>query len=218
ITPVYLKIDASKNPCDQLKTQNTNADFKSKITELATKTKLKNETGYAQKTDGSYQSLTNSGGDQLNFANDKTTIGFMHTHLDPYETGEYNSDGEPKINSPIKIFSPADIKSFIGLINTAYRNQSGFDNLYGTVVTSSANYTLKFEGNFSDINQGLVFNEAMDVQYSKNINDEGLENGFLKFLKDNGINGISLYKVNKDGTSEKKSLDANNKLTTTPCN
>jgi hypothetical protein len=46
----------------------------------------------------------------------------------------------------------------------------------------------------------------------------GLENGFLKFLKDNGINGVSLYKVNKDGTSEKKSLDSNNNTTTTPCN
>jgi hypothetical protein len=46
----------------------------------------------------------------------------------------------------------------------------------------------------------------------------GLESGFLKFLNDNGIKGISLYKVNTDGTSEKKSLDSNNNIVTTPCN
>jgi hypothetical protein len=179
---------------------------------------LKNESGYAQKTDGSYQSLTNNGGDQLNFANDATTIGFIHTHLDPYETGEYNSDGEPKINSPIQIFSPADVKSFIGLINNANRNTISFDSIYGTVVTSTTTYTLKFDGNYSGLNQGIVFDKATDVQYTKDIMKNGLENGFLKFLKDNGINGVSLYKVNKDGTSEKKSLDSNNNTTTTPCN
>lgn len=218
ITPVYLKIDASKNPCDQLKTQNTNADFKSKITELATKTKLKKETGYAQKTDGSYQSLTNSGGDQLNFATDATTIGFMHTHLDPYESGNYDPDGNPEIRSPIKMFSPADVKSFISLLINANRNNIPLSDVYGTMVASNGVYQLRFEGNYSDINTGLNFDGLKEKYRDYFRRFSNPEKAFALFLKDQiGINGISLYKLKSDGTSEKKSLDTNNKLTTTPC-
>ncbi len=206
------------NPCDQLKAQNVNADFKAKLLELLKKTGLKIETGYSQNMDGTFRQLTNNGNDELNFAINATTMGFVHTHLDSYETGKYNSDGEPEIRTPIKMFSPADVKSFIGLINNANRNQSGFDPIYGTVITSSATYTLKFNGNYNDINQGLVFNDALNSQYKNDLLKNGLESGFLKFLNDNGIKGISLYKVNTDGTSEKKSLDSNNNIVTTPCN
>lgn len=216
ITPVYVYREL--NPCNQLKTQNTDANFKAKITELEKKTRLTNETGYAQKKDGTYQTLTNSGGDQLDFAIDATTIGFMHTHLDPYESGKFDSDGNPEIRSPIQMFSPADIKSFILLLVNANKNNIPLSDVYGTMVASNGVYQLRFEGSYSDINTGLNFDNlnAKYKDYFGNISN--LEKAFALFLKEQiGINGISLYKLKSDGTSEKKSLDTNNKLTTTPC-
>lgn len=44
------------------------------------------------------------------------------------------------------------------------------------------------------------------------------EASFLSFLSDKSyISGIELYKINKDNTSTKKSLDANKKIINTNC-
>lgn len=206
------------NPCDKLKTQNNNAAFKAKILELANKTKLKNESGYAQRADGSFQQLTNAGRDQLNLATDAATIGFIHTHLDPYESRSYDPDGNPEIRSPIKMFSPADVKSFISLLINANRNNIPLSDVYGTMVAGNGVYQLRFEGIYSDINTGLNF-DGLNEKYKDYFgNISNPEKAFTLFLKEQiKINGISLYKLKSDGTSEKKSLDSNNKLTTTPC-
>lgn len=207
----------TKNPCDALKTQNSDTNYKDKIIGLKNNTGLSKETGFLQNTDGTYTSLKNNNRDQLDFPLGPTSIGFLHTHLDPYDLGEYDLDGNLIIYQPIKMFSPTDVKTFIILLNNAYRNNIDLNTVYGTVVTSTGTYTLKFDGIFSDINQSLNFDDALTDKYKKSIDRYGLEKGFLSFLKNNGINGISLYKVNSDGTTEKNSLDSNNTTIKTPC-
>ena len=209
--------NVESDPCKDLKTQNDDPNYKAKIDTLKGKTALKKETGFVQKKDRTYQELINNGNDSMNFPNDKATIGYMHTHLDAYPSGKYNDDGESIINIPIKIFSPADVKSFILLLVNAHNNNIPLSDIYGIMVSSSANYILKFEGTYSNINLGLNF-DGLNQKYLKAITKNKEEVGFLKFLKDDmGMNGISLYKINSDDTYAKKTLDINNKLVTTPC-
>ena len=205
------------DPCDQLKIQNSNTDYLGKIQSLEKNTGLKSETGFIENKDGTFKDLINTTNDGLDVPQDANTIGFNHTHIDDYESGHYDQDGNPIINQPIKIFSPKDVKTFIILLNNANRQNISLGSIYGKVISSSNTYTLKFEGVISDINQSISFNKALDKNYKKAIRKNGLESGFLKFLKENGIKGVSLYKINTDGTAEKKSLDTNSTLTSTPC-
>ena len=205
------------DPCDQLKIQNSNTDYLGKIQSLEKNTGLKSETGFIENKDGTFKDLINTTNDGLDVPQDVNTIGFNHTHIDDYKSGYYDQDGNPIINQPIKIFSPKDVMTFIILLNNANRQNISLGSIYGKVISSSNTYTLKFEGVISDINQSISFNQALDRNYKKAIRKNGLESGFLKFLKENGIKGVSLYKINTDGTAEKKSLDTNSTLTSTPC-
>jgi hypothetical protein len=67
----------------------------------------------------------------------------------------------------------------------------------------------------------LVFDNAMLEKYKGYFKDEkDIEKAFLSFLQNEiGINGISLYKANDDGTFEQKTLDtATGTVKATPCN
>ena len=206
------------DPCDQLKSQITNTNYQAKIVDLKGKTTLKKESGYMQKTDGSYHQLTNVGSDQLKFVIDATTVGFLHTHLDEYDTGTYDNEGNSIINQPIKMFSPADVKSFILLLINANKNNIPLSDVYGTMVSTKGVYQLRFEGSHADINLGINF-DGLDEKYKKYfIKINNIEKAFSLFLKEQiSIEGIKLFKINSNGTTEKKSLDINNKLESIPC-
>ena len=171
-----------------------------------------------QKTDGSYHQLTNVGSDQLKFVIDATTVGFLHTHLDEYDTGTYDNEGNSIINQPIKMFSPADVKSFILLLINANKNNIPLSDVYGTMVSTKGVYQLRFEGSHADINLGINF-DGLDEKYKKYfIKINNIEKAFSLFLKEQiSIEGIKLFKINSNGTTEKKSLDINNKLESIPC-
>ncbi|TCN59433.1 hypothetical protein D0809_05930 [Flavobacterium circumlabens] len=208
------------NPCDKIKTQMVNANFLAKQEELRKKTDLKNETGYSQSKNGPYTPLDNLSNDSMSLPKDPNTIGYMHTHIDDYDSGTVDPNGDPTINSPIKMFSPSDVKSFIALLDNAHRNNIALDNVYGTMISSEGDYTLRFEGVYSDLNMGLNFDANMNKKYKEVMEDykSSREVGFLKFVKEQiGINGISLFKINKNGTSAKKTLNNNDKIATKPC-
>lgn len=207
----------TENPCDQIKKQNTNANFKSKIDELSKKTNLKKETGYMQSKNGPLTALTNLSSDSMKLPYDATTVGYMHTHLDDYDSGTVDLDGNPLINQPIKMFSPADVQSFMILLINANKNGIPLSDVYGTMISSKGNYTLRLKGGYSDLNLVLNFKE-LDKKYETTMQkSNSTELGFLKFMKENGITGISLFKINSDGTTAQKTLDAKDKLITTPC-
>ncbi|KFF20299.1 hypothetical protein [Flavobacterium hydatis] len=209
------------NPCESIKNQNLNPEFKAKMDVLKTKTSLKKESGFAQKKDGTFKELQNgSGGTNINsleFTIEPDIVGYMHVHIDPYENGKYDEDGNPEQEAPIKMFSPADVQQFLLLLINAKINKIPIENIFGTMVSSTGDYTLRFTGNIEDVKTDYNWG-ALKSTYKAAIKKDGNELGFLKFLNDNiGIKGISLYKIKKDGKSENKTLDANNKLNTTPC-
>ncbi|TPG44360.1 hypothetical protein [Flavobacterium pectinovorum] len=212
---------AVNDPCKSISDQAVNPAFKAKMDALKAKTSLKKESGYAQKKDGSFKELQNgSGGTNINsleFIIEPDMVGFMHVHIDPYESDELDEDGNPKESAPIKMFSPADVKQFLLLLINAKTNGIPVENVFGTMVSSSGDYSLRFTGNIADVKTDQNWG-SFDQIYKAAIKKDGKELGFLKFLKDNiGINGISLYKIKKDGKSENKTLNANNKLNSTPC-
>ncbi|WP_144891522.1 hypothetical protein [Flavobacterium tiangeerense] len=209
------------DPCDEIKSQTTNPDYKAKIEILKGKTGLKMETGFSEKADGTFSELQNGSGgtnsNSMSFTIDSNTVGYMHTHVDPYESGRYNSDGEPELLAPIKMFSPADVGRFLELLVNAQTNNISIAEVYGTMISSSGTYNLRFDGNITDVRTDFNWKE-LKSSYVKAIEDYGLEKGFLKFIKENvGVNGISLYKIKTNGAIENKTLDLNSKLTTIPC-
>ncbi|RUT67771.1 hypothetical protein D0817_24725, partial [Flavobacterium cupreum] len=210
------------NPCDKLKTLLTNANFKAKEEELKKKTNLKVETGYMQSKNGPFTPLTGASStensDQISFPSDANTVGYIHAHLDPYE--RVNADGETQSVKPIKMFSPGDVKAFVILLLNGGRNNIPIDNIYGTMVSSSATYQLRFTGNINDvISKGGSINwNGLDLLYKEAMKENSLEKGFLKFLNEQiGINGIELYKIEASGNS-RKTLDNNGKVSTINCN
>ncbi|MEO6177668.1 MAG: hypothetical protein ABIP27_21110 [Flavobacterium circumlabens] len=209
------------NPCDKIKTLLTNANFKAKEEELKKKTNLKVETGYMQSKNGPFTPLTGTSStetsDQISLASDANTVGYIHTHLDPYE--RVNADGETQSVAPIKMFSPGDVKQFVILLLNASRNSIPIDNIYGTMVSSSSTYQLRFSGNINDVilKGGSINWNALDDLYKVAMRGNK-ELGFLKFLNEQiGINGIELYKIEASGNS-RKTLDTNGKVSTINCN
>jgi len=212
------------DPCAKIKAQMAVAAFKAKIDELKRKTNLRVETGYKESKNGTFTALNGASGtdtnDQINLAPDASTIGYIHTHLDEYDKVKANGDIEPV--EPIRIFSPKDVKMFLIMVLSASRNNIPLDNLYGTVVSSTGTYQLRFTGNPTDATikaNNIKWDANLDLIYKQIMQkSSSLEKGFLKFLNQQiGINGIDLYKIEASRNS-KKTLDANGKLTTTNCN
>ncbi|RUT67952.1 hypothetical protein D0817_23755 [Flavobacterium cupreum] len=209
------------NPCDKIKTLLTNANFKAKEEELKKKTNLKVESGYMQSKNGPFTPLTGTSStensDQISLGSDANTVGYIHTHLDPYERVLPN--GETQSVAPIKMFSPGDVKQFVILLLNASRNNIPIDNIYGTMVSSSSTYQLRFSGNINDVilKGGSINWNGLDDLYKVAMRGNK-ELGFLKFLNEQiGINGIELYKIEASGNS-RKTLDNNGKVSTINCN
>jgi hypothetical protein len=191
----------TKTPCDKIRKQIMNATFKSKLSDLSTKTGLEKESGYSQNRSGVFTTLTANGANELNMPNDATRIGFMHTHIDPYDSGKRGPNGEIIYNVPIKMFSPADISSFLIMVNNAQTYNSPISDVYGMMVSSEGTYQLSFTGNVADIKSkyGTIDWINLDEDY-KTYTKNDVVGGFLNFLKDKiGINGIELYQVDANG-------------------
>jgi hypothetical protein len=212
-------IDNLFDPCDKLKTQNSNFAFKAKIDLLKKNTGLLKETGVIQKADGTFLDYVSSSNPNYMTPPAGTNFkGGIHVHVNPYPSGNFQPDGSPKMKKSIPMFSPQDIKQFLETLLNTKTNNIPIADIYSTMVSNSGTYTLKFTGNIADVNTNFNWGAELDKKYITAIKENGKELGFLLFLKDYiGIKGISLYKVNDDGTSEKKSLDAINLLQTTPC-
>ena len=85
------------------------------------------------------------------------------------------------------------------------------------MISSSAVYQLRFTGNITDVKIDFDY-EILNEKYRVAIRENKEELGFLKFLKDNiNINGIELYEIKDDGSTNKFFLDSDNKITSAPC-
>jgi hypothetical protein len=161
------------------------------------------------------QAATNS--NELNMPRGTDFIGSMHTHQDPYPSGRYRPDGTSIMLRPIPIFSPKDVGQFLEFLNNTKINNAPVKDVYSTMISSSTVYQLRFTGNITDVKIDFDY-EILNEKYRVAIRENKEKLGFLKFLKDNiNINGIELYEIKDDGSTNKFFLDSDNKLTAAPC-
>lgn len=212
-----------KDPCKKIKTNLTDTKFTEKVSSLNNSTTFNydHEMGFASSyapagtnLGTQYQPMDNKiGTHSVRLPDGDRFFGFMHTHN--------NEDGV------IKIFSPADIMTFLtSCVGNASTN-GNIGDAYSMVITSEGSYMLQYTGttsNFTSLSSSLSnWNSQYREDLLKIMNEDGtftqsnVENTFLQFLKNTvNIDGLELYKV--DGTTSKKlSLNSNNTTNTTPC-
>ncbi|MCT4697566.1 hypothetical protein [Tenacibaculum haliotis] len=210
------------NPCRYINLQIQNPRYTDQADQLKRKTGLKKETGYKQNKDGSQVPLNETNnGHSLEIPIDRNTVGYMHTHLNDFLNGKIDKiTGNPIIEKPIKIFSPADLLKFLQIVKNSKYNGVPTHLVYGTVIASTGNYTLRFTGNIDDI-VGLSSANSYLADYELYFKEKfkgNKEKAFLHFLKDKiGINGINLYRIRDNGDIEKKTLKDNGNVDTNDC-
>ena len=205
-------------PCKSIKNQLNTATYKEKVEELKGKTHLKNETGYSENKEGNFLPLPlREGGHSLDLKVGSNTKGYIHSHQNDYETGKI-VNGLIEINQPIRMFSPADVIQLLVIAKKTLISNIPLDEVYGTIISSSGNYTLKFTGNIDDIVGIKSADDYLDI-YIDYINEFGLEEGFLKFIKNEiKIDGISLYKIEDDGQIIQKTMNNDGIIIPVNCN
>ncbi len=215
-------------PCDKIKAQRSNADFYAKMNVLESNTGLKMETGYIQRNNNDYEYKDNAtatetsnslGLPNSDLPENKDIKGYMHTHVDDFTYT--NADGDEVTRKGIKIFSPADVSYFMDMVKNAKDANKPLGEIYAVMVSGSVNYQIRFTGNEYQVN---TFTKAQvealrelytDLMKDRIGNQKNLEIGFLKFLNDNmNVRGVSLYKMNSNGTNTEINLNADKTDTT----
>ncbi|MCW1964512.1 hypothetical protein [Chryseobacterium viscerum] len=210
------------NPCDKLKTQNTDPNFKAKVDLLTSKVGMKKETGFAESKSGVFTQLSPSAStassDGMAITVTPDLKGYIHNHLNDYETGNTNENGEIEINQPIRMFSPADVNTLMTMAEMV--TDSNYSELYGTMVSSYGNYTIMFTGTTSDIKTGFDTQRWRDEYIAFRTRNPywSFEKLFLNFLQNEmNVQGIKLYKIKSNGTIQEKVLNSNNNVLSSDC-
>lgn len=211
-------------PCDAIKRKINNANFKQKLDELKTKTGDNAESGYSQTRQGPFTSLeAGNGGHSVFVPLDPDNIGFIHTHIDPFEDGIDSASGRPIIKKPIKMFSSNDLITFLKYVKNAELAELPISDAYGVMVSSSSNYILQFTGDLSDIrtNYSRIEKQQLKIAIKEYFSKKYKFNkprAFLHFVKDKiGVEGIKLFKIKNNGTIQEKKLKDNGRVETIDC-
>lgn len=204
------------DPCEKLKAQNENSDFKNKIDDLKSKLPLKKETGYVEKINGNFEykdnASTNTNSNSLSLGDPTSDMkGYLHTH--PNNFTYVNEDGYEVERIGFKIFSPADVIYFNQMVALAQQNGLPLENIYAVMISGTGIYQIRFTGNANQIktvyaNSKVQYNEMYINYFLKNKNRSD-EMNFLKFIDEQMfVKGISLVKMNNDGTFTTKTLNS----------
>lgn len=212
--------------CKLLREQGQNASFQSNISTLKNNTGLKKETGYIQRTNGSYtyqDAATQADNkNSLSLPNaalqaNKDIMGYLHTHIN--DNISTNADGDEIIRKGIKMFSPADVAYLMDMLKNAQNAGRPLSEVYAVMVTSTGNYQIRFTGNQYQIK---TFTDAqvenLRDQFLKDMADSSdLELSFLKFIYDKmNVRAVNLYKMDDSTTTnyEIRLTPENNKMST----
>ncbi|UOU99697.1 hypothetical protein MUU74_07005 [Chryseobacterium daecheongense] len=200
------------DPCEKLQNQKADPNFTAKIDHLKNNLNLKKEIGYIEKNDGTYVYKDNATATET--ANSLTLgdptpdmKGFSHIHPNDFEVE--HSDGTIEIRKGFKIFSPADVIYFNQIVALAQQNGTSMDDKYAVMVSSTGTYQIRFTGNVNQIktvytNTKKQYNE-MYIKYFQKNSKVSDELNFLKFIDEQMyVKGITLVKMNEDGTFTKK--------------
>jgi|SRR5690606_10493418 len=138
----------------------------------------------------------------------------MHTHVNDYDVTDANGNTVPRIG--IKIFSPADMTYFMDLVQNAQTKGQPLGDVYAVMVSSGVNYQIRFTGNQYQIktftsDQTKAHREPYERHLTPFIgNPQKLELGFLQYISEKmNLKGVSLYKMNADGTTTEIKLNDN---------
>lgn len=232
--PAVEEEQIDETPCQKIATQIANQDFINNREVLRDSTGIKHEIGFSQSGEGTFNSIdSTSSGHTLDFSFGiyDNFLGYMHCHVDDFISDiDYGNDGIPDTIKTIKIFSPRDIKNLLTLAYYSNSSNTTYSQLdaYGVIVSSQAEYMIKFTGNLNDItsNTTLIplnqiemekFNDKFRRKVQRN-NIEKTERNFLRFIKDEiGIEGIRLFRLNNDDSIDEISLNENNNRIEVPC-
>ncbi|WP_407847949.1 hypothetical protein [Chryseobacterium sp. KCF3-3] len=229
-TPTIPTLPLPRNtPCGKIKVQRRNVDFYGKMNVLESNTGLKMETGFIQRNDGNYEykdnATANETSNSLGLPNaslpeNKNIKGYMHTHVDDF-TYYDTTEGADATRYGIKIFSPADVSYFMDMIKNAKDNFNDLGEVYAVMVSSSVNYQIRFTGNeyqiktFTDADAIALKKSYFEFMRSRIGKQKQLELGFLQFINDRmNLKGVSLYRMNTDGTTTEINLNADKTDTT----
>ena len=207
-----------KTICEKIIIHNQNTDYNDKVNLLDKPETFasENETGFATAygPQVDYETLPNIVNGNLRMPQGSKYFGFIHTHQD--KTGV------------VKIFSPADVDTFLTVCVRNADQQGAMIDAYAAVITSEGNYLLKYsgDGNYSiGPNQVSSWKTWYDKQYSALLENNQLtatnvEKIFTQFLKEKvKINGLEIYKTDKTtGKATKMEYDGkDNPIKTTSC-
>ncbi|WP_288448343.1 hypothetical protein [uncultured Chryseobacterium sp.] len=214
--------------CKLLREQRQNVNFQNNISNLRNNTALKKETGYIQRTNGSYTykdaatQTTDANSLSLPKASlqvNKDIMGFLHTHIDDYTF--MNADGIEETRKGIKMFSPADVAYFMDMLKNAQDGGRPLSDVYAVMVTSTGNYEIRFTGNQYQLK---TFTEAQidglrELYTSEMLKSTDLELNFLRFINDKmNLRAINLYRMDaSDNTNYELRLTADNNKMTSGC-
>ncbi|WP_431609135.1 hypothetical protein [Chryseobacterium sp. 'Rf worker isolate 10'] len=229
-TPTF--VHPKYTPCGKIKTQRSNVDFYARMSLLESNTGLKMETGFIQRNNNDYEYKDNAtatetnnslGLPNANLPENKNIKGYMHTHVNDF-TYYDTTEGADATRLGIKIFSPADVRYFMDMIKNAKDNFNDLGEVYAIMVSSSVNYQIRFTGTeyqiktFTDAQVEAFRDVYTDFMKDRIGNQKSLEIGFLKFINDNmSARGVSLYRMNTDGTNTEIRLN-DDKTDTTETN
>ena len=219
-TNLPLANQNNDTPCAKIKLQRQDDEYNKRSDTLKANTSLKKETGYIQKWGGAYEYKDNANATSTSNTLSLPTVssntyikGFTHTHVDDYTIT--NADGNIVERKGIKMFSPADVSYFMAIIQNAQNLGKTLNDSYAGMVTSTANYQIRFTGNQYQIktftDQQLIKHQNDFAKFMKAFmnNPAKLELKFLQYISEKmNLKGISLYRLNSDGTTTEIKLNA----------
>jgi len=154
----------------------------------------------------------NPDGHSLKFRPTATTKGYLHTHLSRTTTFKREADGSltRKQESPIHIFSPEDVGTFLLILRAAHNAGEPLTDKYAALVSPSGNYILRFNGNYADINFGINL-DGLKIAYEDEFKNVFGKNKrvrkFLQFVENEmGTTGLQLFEEQNDGSYAEKTL------------
>lgn len=198
------------SPCDEVHKQlqdSTMSNFIKNSLDYLKKTPAKNqrEGGFAKTTGNTYVSLTPNGSTSLNFNPDNNMTDYCHYHTMDY------IDDFGKYHNVIQMFSPADLITFLKMVQNTLHNGAQPGKISGTVVTKNGTYVLRFTGNPKDISNLPSPNQLYNdyVEYFTSKYSSNAVEAFLHFIQDKiHIKGITLMTIDLRGTTSTATLNA----------
>jgi len=229
VTQPNLEFNFAETPCGKIKAKFADTRFKEKVNAIDKPEVFDydHEMGYAAGyppagtgiTEIQYPPMENTlGTHNVKLPDGDQYFGFIHSH-----------NNESNGGYPVKIFSPADLATFLTSCVANADLHGSINDAYTMVITSEGNYMLQFTGNSSGFGIGpntIKFWKLWYERESKAIqNEDGtidqnkVEQLFLRFLKEKvKIDGIELYNIEKTtGKAKKLTLGNNNNVIPTPC-